>query len=69
LDSSSHVPHTGLDGDASHPKSKTYGALLALARQGMVVFVPPGAKRDKTRSPGFYKGVSQYLTQLGIPAA
>jgi hypothetical protein len=28
---------------------------------------PPGAKRDKTLSPGFYEGVSQYLTDLGVP--
>ena len=37
------------------------------ARQGMVIFVPPGAKRDKTRSPGFYEGASEYLTGLGVP--
>ena len=43
-----------------------YRVLLTRARQGMVIFVPPGAKRDKTRSPGFYDGVSQYLTELGI---
>ena len=42
-------------------------ALLTRARQGMVIFVPPGAKRDKTRSPGFYERVSQYLNQLGVP--
>ena len=36
-------------------------------RQAMVIFVPPGAKRDKTRSPGFYEGVSRYLTDLGVP--
>jgi hypothetical protein len=41
--------------------------LLTRARQGMVIFVPPGAKRDKTRSPGFYEGVSEYLTDLGVP--
>jgi hypothetical protein len=33
----------------------------------MVIFVPPGAKRDKTRSAGFYEGVSQYLTDFGVP--
>jgi hypothetical protein len=33
----------------------------------MVIFVPPGAKRDKTRSPGFYEGVSQYPNALGVP--
>jgi hypothetical protein len=41
--------------------------LLTRARQGMVIFVPPGAKRDKTRSPWFYEGVSQFLTDLGLP--
>jgi hypothetical protein len=41
--------------------------LLTRARQGMVIFVPPGAKRDKTRSAEFYEGVSQYLTDLGVP--
>ncbi len=44
-----------------------YRVLLTRARQGMVIFVPPGAKRDKTRSLGFYEGVSQYLTDLGVP--
>ena len=43
-----------------------YRVLLTRARQGMVIFVPPGAKRDKTRSPGFYEGVYEYLTELGI---
>jgi hypothetical protein len=43
-----------------------YRVLLTRARQGMVIFVPPGARRDKTRSPGFYEGVSQYLTDLGV---
>jgi len=32
----------------------------------MVFFVPPGAKRDRTRSPAFYEGVSRYLTDLGV---
>ena len=44
-----------------------YRVLLTRARQGMVIFVPPGAKRDRTRSPGFYEGVSRYLTDLGVP--
>lgn len=43
-----------------------YRVLLTRARQGMVIFVPPGAKRDKTRSPGFYEGVSQYLKSLSM---
>jgi hypothetical protein len=44
-----------------------YRVLLTRARQGMVIFVPPGAKRDRTRSPAFYEGVTQYLTDLGVP--
>jgi hypothetical protein len=43
-----------------------YRVLLTRARQGMVIFVPPGAKRDKTRDPGFYEGVSAYLADLGV---
>jgi hypothetical protein len=44
-----------------------YRVLLTRARQGMVIFVPPVAKRDRTRSPAFYDGVTQYLTDLGVP--
>jgi hypothetical protein len=44
-----------------------YRVLLTRARQGMVIFVPPGAKRDRTRSPAFYEGVYDYLNQLDVP--
>ena len=37
-----------------------YRVLLTRARQGMVIFVPPGAKRDRARRPGFYDGVYDY---------
>jgi len=40
--------------------------LLTRARQGMVIFVPPGAKRDRTRKPDFYAGVYDYLTGIGV---
>ena len=40
--------------------------LLTRARQGMVIFVPPGAKRDRTRSPMFYEGIYDYLTGMGV---
>jgi hypothetical protein len=30
--------------------------LLTRARQGMAIFVPPGATRDRTRKPDFYAG-------------
>jgi hypothetical protein len=43
-----------------------YRVLLTRARQGMVIFVPPGAKRDRTRSPTFYEGVHDYLIGLGV---
>ena len=40
--------------------------LLTRARQGMVIFVPPGAKRDRTRKPDFYEGVYDYLSGMGV---
>ena len=40
--------------------------LLTRARQGMVIFVPPGTKRDRTRSPDFYEGVYDYLTGMDV---
>jgi hypothetical protein len=46
-----------------------YRVLLTRARQGMVIFVPPGAKRDKTRIPEFYEGVYKYLQTLGLYVA
>lgn len=44
-----------------------YRVLLTRARQGMVVFVPPGSKNDPTRSPAFYDSTFEYLKGLGIP--
>ena len=43
-----------------------YRVLLTRARQGMVIFVPPGAKRDRTRNPAFYQGIYEYLTHMGL---
>jgi DUF2075 family protein len=43
-----------------------YRVLLTRARQGMVIFVPTRAKRDRTRSPGFYDGVNDDLTGMGV---
>lgn len=45
----------------------SYRVLLTRARQGMVVFVPPGDPTDPTRSHSFYDPTFDYLTQLGIP--
>jgi hypothetical protein len=46
--------------------NNTYRVLLTRARQGMVIFVPPGAKRDRTGKPDFYEGVCDYLTCMGV---
>jgi hypothetical protein len=43
-----------------------YRVLLTRARQGMVIFVPPGAKRDRTRNPSFYDASFEYLMQIGL---
>ena len=44
-----------------------YRVLLTRARQGMVVFVPPGEPSDPTRSAKYYDGTFNYLRELGIP--
>jgi hypothetical protein len=44
-----------------------YRVLLTRARQGMVIFVPPGDASDPTRSPTFYDATFNYLRDLGIP--
>ena len=44
-----------------------YRVLLTRARQGMVIFVPPGDSTDPTRSPVYYDSTFNYLTELGIP--
>lgn len=53
------------------PKNKTYlknayRVLLTRARQGMVIFVPPGNLRDGTRLPKFYDSTYEYLIGLGL---
>jgi len=44
-----------------------YRVLLTRARQGMVIFVPPGDPSDRTRLPDYYDSTFGYLTELGIP--
>ena len=44
-----------------------YRVLLTRARQGMVLFVPPGEALDPTRSSTFYDPTFDYLADLGIP--
>ncbi len=43
-----------------------YRVLLTRARQGMVIFVPPGDANDPTRQPEFYNGTFEYLQGLGV---
>jgi hypothetical protein len=44
-----------------------YRVLLTRARQGMVIFVPPGDRRDPTRPPAYYDSTFNYLKGLGLP--
>ncbi len=44
-----------------------YRVLLTRARQGMVLFIPPGDAGDPTRSPAYYNSTFNYLVDLGIP--
>lgn len=44
-----------------------YRVLLTRARQGMVIFVPPGDHADPTRPPDFYDETFNYLLGIGIP--
>jgi hypothetical protein len=43
-----------------------YRVLLTRARQGMVIFVPPGDVNDPTRLPEFYDSTFRYLEEIGI---
>jgi len=44
-----------------------YRVLLTRARQGMVLFIPPGDSSDPTRLPEFYDETFNYLSNVGIP--
>ncbi|NBP40300.1 MAG: DUF2075 domain-containing protein [Betaproteobacteria bacterium] len=46
----------------------TYRVLLTRARQGMVIFIPPGETSDPTRTPEVYDRISEYLHLCGIPS-
>jgi hypothetical protein len=47
--------------------ANTYRVLLTRARQGMVIYVPPGDPLDPTRGPAIYDGIASYLKACGIP--
>lgn len=44
----------------------TYRVLLTRARQGMIIFIPEGNNKDKTRQDLFYDGTYRYLKSIGI---
>jgi hypothetical protein len=43
-----------------------YRVLLTRARQGMVIFVPPGDDDDPTRRPSYYDETYDYLATVGV---
>jgi hypothetical protein len=45
-----------------------YRVLLTRARQGMILFVPPGHRRDHTRPPEYYDDTFAYIRNVGISA-
>ncbi|MHB2029906.1 MAG: DNA/RNA helicase domain-containing protein, partial [Acidimicrobiales bacterium] len=48
-------------------QKNAYRVLLTRARQGMVIFVPPGDPRDPTRAPDYYDATYNYLKDIGLP--
>jgi hypothetical protein len=43
-----------------------YRVLLTRAREGMVIFIPPGDVKDNTRKPADYNAIADYLKQCGV---
>ncbi|GAB3922945.1 DUF2075 domain-containing protein [Mucilaginibacter myungsuensis] len=43
-----------------------YRVLLTRAREGMVIFIPPGDINDQTRPPAVYDAVANYLISCGV---
>ena len=54
------------NGDRKRYLLNAYRVLLTRARQGMVIFVPPGDVDDPTRDPRLYDETYRYLTDLGL---
>jgi hypothetical protein len=46
--------------------ANAYRVLLTRARQGMVIYVPPGDELDHTRPAHFYDGICDFLKACGI---
>jgi hypothetical protein len=43
-----------------------YRVLLTRAREGMIIFVPPGSIEDPTRNPEYYNEIVDYLISCGV---
>jgi Schlafen group 3, DNA/RNA helicase domain len=52
--------------DRKRYQLNAYRVLLTRARQGMVIFVPPGDAHDPTRDPRFYDETYSYLAGIGL---
>jgi hypothetical protein len=48
--------------------TNAYRVLLTRARQGMVIYVPKGDSIDTTRSPAYYNGTAEFLSECGLPS-
>lgn len=55
------------DADKQAYVLNSYRVLLTRARQGMVIFVPPGSTEDPTRPPAAYDAIDSWLADCGIP--
>ncbi len=55
------------DSDRRSYLRNAYRVLLTRARQGMVLFIPPGDEADPTRPPEFYDSTFNYLAKIGLP--
>ncbi len=44
-----------------------YHILLSRAREGQVIWIPPGEENDSTRLPRYYDDTAEYLKACGIP--
>lgn len=55
------------DADKQAYVLNSYRVLLTRARQGMVIFVPPGDRDDPTRPPAAYDAIDAWLADCGIP--
>lgn len=43
-----------------------YRVLMTRARQGMVIFIPPGSSEDTTRPPEYYEKTYSFLLEAGV---